>query len=203
MSPTVWTTLTLTVGADGSVRGEMTGASRFPRHWIYDHEGHLTAKSGTADLRQWLLTSHGEHTPWGSEDSKPLVTVAETALERQMSAEIMRAGDRPSARRLAKDSLLVQQGAPGGELYLLLDGILGVWADGRQLGQLGPGAVVGERALIESGRRTATVRTLTDCVVATAKDRTGPASPASPSCTTEKIRADFRSSRPERFRECP
>ena len=85
-APTVWTTLTLFIGADGSARGEMTGASPFPRHWIYDHQGQLAAKSGLADFRDWLLTSHGLHTPWGQEDSRPLVTVAESALERQLSA---------------------------------------------------------------------------------------------------------------------
>ncbi len=34
------------------------------------------------------------------------------------------------------------------------------------LGQLGPGAVLGERALLEGGRRTATVRADTRCRVA-------------------------------------
>lgn len=41
------------------------------------------AKSGLANFREWLLTAHGEQSPWGHEDTQPLVTVAESALERQ------------------------------------------------------------------------------------------------------------------------
>ena len=168
LAPTVWTTLSLTIGTDGSGRGEMTGASRFPRHWVYDDQGRLAAKSGLADFREWMLTAHGQHSPWGQENSQPLVTVAESALERQLSTTIMRGGAKPAIRKLAKDALLAEQGEPGGDLYLLLDGVLSVWVDGTQVGELGPGAVVGERALLEDGRRTATLRAVTECVVATA-----------------------------------
>ena len=167
-APTVWTTLTLTISTDGSARGEMTGASRFPRHWLYDHRGLLVAKSGLADFRQWVGTSHGEHSPWGNEDSRPLVTVAESALERQLSGTIMRGGARPAVRKLPQGALLTEQGEPGDDVYLLLDGLLSVWVDGAQVAELGPGAVIGERALLEHGRRTATLRAVTGCVIATA-----------------------------------
>src|SRR6266496_3990276 len=40
-APTVWTTLALTIHADGRSDYQMIGASPFPRHWIYDHTGHL------------------------------------------------------------------------------------------------------------------------------------------------------------------
>lgn len=168
LAPTVWTTLALTISTDGSARGEMTGASRFPRHWLYDHRGLLVAKSGLADYRQWVGTSHGEHSPWGNEDSRPLVTVAESALERQLSGTIMRGGTRPAVRKLPQGALLTEQGEPGDDIYLLLDGLLSVWVDGAQVAELGPGAVIGERALLEHGRRTATLRAVTGCVVATA-----------------------------------
>lgn len=168
LAPTVWTTLALTIGTDGSSHGQMTGASPFPRHWIYDHQGRLVAKSGLADLREWAHTAHGQHSPWGQEDSQPLVTVAESALERQLSATIMRGGAKPAVRKLAKDTLLAEQGEPGDDVYLLLDGVLSVWVDGALVGELGPGAIVGERALLEHGRRTATLRAVTNCVIATA-----------------------------------
>jgi Cyclic nucleotide-binding domain len=168
LAPTVWTTLALTIGPDGSAHGEMTGASPYPRHWVYDDKGQLVAKSGLADFREWMATAHGQHSPWGHEDSQPLVATAETALERQLSATIMRGGAKPVIRKLASGSLLTEQGQPGGDLYLLLDGMLSVWVDGTQVAELGPGAVVGERALLEHGRRTATLRAVTDCVIAAA-----------------------------------
>ena len=175
LAPTIWTTLALTIGIDGSARGEMTGASAFPRHWIYSAEGELSAKSGLADFGQWMATTHGQHSPWGDEDSPPLITLAESALERQLSATIMRGGARPAIRKLATGEVLTEQGQPGDDIYLLLNGVLGVWVDGTQAAQLGPGAVAGERALLEHGHRTATLRALTNCVIAVAaKDQIDP-----------------------------
>ncbi len=167
-SPTAWTTLGLTIRADGSSEGELVGASQFPRHWLYDRHGHLVAKAGLASFRGWFRTAFGEHSPWGNEDSQPLVTMAESALERQLSAAIMRGGAKPAIRKLVAGALLAEQGQPGREIYLLLDGVLSVCVDGDELGELGPGAVVGERAVLENGRRTATLRAVTDCVVAVA-----------------------------------
>jgi hypothetical protein len=168
LAPTVWTTLALTIGVDGSSQGEMTGASAFPRHWVYDHQGRLAAKSALADFARWMLTACGQHSPWEQEDSQPLVTDAETALERQLSATIMRGGAKPVIRKLATGSLLAEQGQPGDDIYLLLDGMLSVSVDGTQVGELGPGAVIGERAVLEHGHRTATLRAATNCVIATA-----------------------------------
>jgi hypothetical protein len=167
-APTVWTTLALRIGLDGSARGELTGASAFPRHWVYDPAGQLAAKAGLADFRQWMAGAHGRHSPWGEEDSPPLVTVAESALERQLSAVIMAGGAKPALRKLPKGALLTEQGEPGADIYLLLDGVLSVWVDGVEVGELGPGVVVGERALLEGGRRAATLRAVTACVIATA-----------------------------------
>jgi hypothetical protein len=168
LAPIAWTTLALTIGVDGSSHGEMTGASAFPRHWVYDHQGQLTAKSALADFGEWMHTAYGRHSPWGQEDTQPLVTVAETALERQLSGTIMRGGAKPAIRRLATGGLLAEQGEPCDEIYLLLDGVLSVWVDGNQVGELGPGAVIGERALLEHAHRTATLRAVTNCVIATA-----------------------------------
>jgi CRP-like cAMP-binding protein len=73
---------------------------------------------------------------------------------------------------VAKGAALTEQGQPGDDIYLLLDGVLSAWVDGAQVGELGPGAVIGERALLEEGRRTATLRAVTKCVVAVvAKDQ--------------------------------
>ena len=80
----------------------------------------------------------------------------------------MRGGARPAVRKLAKGAALTEQGEYGDDIYLLLDGVLSIWVDGTQVGELGPGAVVGERAALGDGRRTATLRAVTDCVVAAA-----------------------------------
>ena len=50
-APLVWTTLKLTINADGSSDFELTGASTFPRHWVYDQSGKLAAKVGPRRLQ--------------------------------------------------------------------------------------------------------------------------------------------------------
>ena len=165
-SANAWTTLALTIRADGSSEHDLVGASTFPRHWIYDRDGNLVAKSGTIDFKAWYREAHAERTPWGDEESDAFVTAAESALEREISRELM-AGKLISERRtLEPDEMLVEQGAPGDELYLVLDGVLAVEIDGEQVAEIGPGAIVGERALLEGGTRTATLSAQTRCRVA-------------------------------------
>ena len=167
-APTVWTTLALTIRGDGSSEHEVVGASRFPRHWIYDHGGRLVAKVGQAEFRHWYRTAFGKHTPWGSEDTPPFVILAETALERQLSTSLIRGGAKPRIRRLRRGDILVEQGEAGQDLFLVLDGVLSVVVNDEKLGEVGPGAIQGERALLEGGRRTATLRAVTDATVAVA-----------------------------------
>jgi len=168
-SPVVWSTLALTLHTDGRTEYEVVGASPFPRHWIYNGEGKLDAKVGLTDFKEWWRHSFGKHTPWGDEDSPALVTVVETALERELATTIMRGGEKPSVRKVKEGHVLVEQGQLGAELYLLLDGIVSVEVDGEALADLGPGAVLGERAVLEGGRRTATLRARTPVRVAVAR----------------------------------
>ena len=71
----------------------------------------------------------------------------------------------PKLRKLEPDEILVQQGEAGDELYLLLDGVLVVAVDGEEVAEIGPGAILGERAVLEGGKRTATLRARTRCRV--------------------------------------
>jgi CRP-like cAMP-binding protein len=61
--------------------------------------------------------------------------------------------------------VLIEHGQPGTGLYVVVDGAVVVEAPDSER-ELGPGSVVGERALVaEHGMRTARVRALTDCVL--------------------------------------
>src|SRR6266516_1963184 len=131
-SASAWTTLELIIYADGSSKGRLSGASPFPRHWIYDDNGELVEKSGSI----------------------------ESERERELSASIMRSDAKLDRRSLGEGETLTEQGAEGNELYLLLDGVLGVEVDGEPVAEVGPGALLGERALLE-GKRTATLRAST------------------------------------------
>jgi Cyclic nucleotide-binding domain len=165
-SATAWTTLALTIRADGSSEHELAGASTFPRHWIYNRDGDLVEKTGTIDFKAWYRDAHGERTPWGDEESEAFVTAAESALEREISRELMAGKAIPERRTLDEGETLVEQGAPGDELYLVLDGVLAVEIDDEAVAEIGPGAIVGEKALLEGGTRTATLRAQTRCRIA-------------------------------------
>lgn len=174
-APTVWTTLELVIHADGTVERSLIGASAFPRHWLYDDQLDLVAKAGLADFTEWFRHSFGSRTPWGDADTPALVTTVESALERQLSSVVM-GGARPEIRELPADSELTHQGDDSnGEIYLLLDGVLGVDVDGEVVAEVGPGAILGERAALEDGHRTSTLIARTRVRVAvTAEDSLDP-----------------------------
>ena len=161
-----WTTLALTIHADGRSSHELVGASPFPRHWIYDRDGQLVEKSAVIDFGQWFNRSHGDHTPWGEQDSPAIVAAVESALERSLSRAIMDDGAKPRISTLAAGEELVRQGEAGTDVFLILDGIFVVERDGDEIAEIGPGAVVGERAGQRAGTRTATLRARTRARVA-------------------------------------
>jgi hypothetical protein len=160
----IWTTVELTIKADGSSRQRFVGASPFPRHWLYDNDGHLVEKAALTRAQVWLRTVFGTHTPWGGEDEAPIVAEPESELERDLSDQIMR--DRESSVRwLQAGEFLFRQAEEGSLVALILDGAFEVRVNDKVVGQVGPGTVVGERASLEGGRRTADLRALTDARV--------------------------------------
>lgn len=144
----------------------MSGASKFPRHWVYGDSGALTHKSGLTDYSDWMAHSFGKHTPWGDEDSQALVTAVETALEHALSVQLMHGAAKPAITKVAAGDVIVRQGEQGSDIYLVLDGVIRVERDGEWLAECGPGALFGERAHLEGGERTATLTAVTACRLA-------------------------------------
>jgi hypothetical protein len=161
-----WSTLELTINADGTTSRGLAGASPFPRHWVYDAEGMLTQTSSVIDFKSWADHCFGDGTPWGSYDSERLTSAAESALERELSATILRGGMKPRIRTLDAGTTLATQGEAASDVYVVIDGQFEVDVDGQAVAEIGPGAVVGERAALEGGIRTATLRALTRARVA-------------------------------------
>jgi hypothetical protein len=165
----VWTTLALTLYADGSTGHELAGASSFPRHWIYDADGTLAGKSALIDFKTWYRTATLDRSPWPSHDNAVLAAEAETPLERRLSQLIMHGGlgRPPRPAKVRAGATIMAEGEAADDIVLLLDGLVQVEVRGTELARLGPGSILGERASIEEGRRTATVRAVTDCRVVT------------------------------------
>ena len=109
------------------------------------------------DFGKWFNHSYGDRTPWGEQDSPAVVAAVESALERSLSSAIMRGGTKPKIKTIKEGEDLVRQGEAGTEVFLILDGIFVVEVDGDEVAEIGPGAVVGERAALLNGTRTATL----------------------------------------------
>jgi hypothetical protein len=163
---TIWTTIELTIHADGSSRQRLVGSSPFPRHWLYDDGGRLAEKAALTRASLWASTVFGTHTPWGGQDQATVVAPPETELERALSEQIMQGGERPAVRAVRAGEFLFRQAEQGTSIAVILDGNFEVQVDGTVVGQVGPGTVVGERASLEGGQRTAGLRALTDARIA-------------------------------------
>ncbi|HET9851967.1 MAG TPA: cyclic nucleotide-binding domain-containing protein [Candidatus Limnocylindrales bacterium] len=161
-----WSTLELTINADGTSSRGLAGASPFPRHWVYDEDGRLLEQSAVIDFRSWADHCFGDGTPWGSYDSERLTSATESALERELNATILRGGLKPKVRVLDEGATLTTQGEAATDVYVVIDGQFDVQIDGASVAEIGPGAVVGERAALEGGLRTATLRATTRARVA-------------------------------------
>jgi hypothetical protein len=108
----------------------------------------LPTRAGTVRVpRRHSRITSGRRTPWRDPTSPTLGSAAGTALERRLSRRLIAAG--PSVRRLERGATLVKQGAPGSELFLLLEGSLAVEVDSERVGVVGAGAILGELAVLE------------------------------------------------------
>jgi CRP-like cAMP-binding protein len=78
-------------------------------------------------------------------------------------ATIARVADEVTA---PEGTVLCHQGGAAHHCYVLLDGEADVRVDGQYVGKVRPGEIVGELALLDHGRRSATVITTTRCRLA-------------------------------------
>ena len=74
-------------------------------------------------------------------------------------------------REAGADDVLMEQGQPGREFFLLIDGTVVVRRNGRKLADLGPGDWFGEIALLTFKPRSATVTAISPCRLLVIQDR--------------------------------
>ncbi|UNX53672.1 hypothetical protein MF406_11810 [Georgenia sp. TF02-10] len=174
-APIVWSTLALTLRPDGPPEVTMPSASAFPRHWVYGPGGDVVLRSTPADVGSatWLAEVFAQRTPWGRVDSADLADAVARAVAQQLADGVL-GGAEPVVREVPAG-----EAVDGAGLCVVLDGVLAVEREGGATAQLGPGAVLGEAALLGAGTGS-TPRALTRARVALA--------PAG-SVQTEKLRA--------------
>ena len=67
--------------------------------------------------------------------------------------------------KVPADRVLVEEGKPGHEFFLIVDGYANVYRNGRKIATLGPGQYFGELALLDRGPRSATVKAASELTV--------------------------------------
>jgi CRP-like cAMP-binding protein len=85
-----------------------------------------------------------------------------SALNKKELALIGRASDE---LRVSSGKVLVEEGTPGREFFLILEGQASVLRGGRRVALLGPGQYFGELALLDRSPRNATVMADTEMLV--------------------------------------
>lgn len=75
--------------------------------------------------------------------------------------ELRRVADMADEIEAEAGAELTDQGRPGQEAYVILEGTAGVYVRDSLIAEVGPGEIIGEMALIDHRPRTATVRALT------------------------------------------
>jgi Cyclic nucleotide-binding domain len=155
-----WTTLELLIRADGSSETRLAAASPFPHHSVYGADRRLIEVVGGVELEL------GDGTPWGDERTPSFAAAVETELERRLATSILREGAKLVRRRVLRGETLVEQGKPGSDLFVVLDGVFDVEVDREVVAQVGSGAILGERAVLGDGRRTGTLRAVRSSRVA-------------------------------------
>ncbi len=165
-SPLSWTTLTLTVHADGHVDREVVASSAFPRHWCFDTDGSLLDKLGLLDSTHWTASSVIRRTPWGEESSASFGQLASRGMLDALSRALRRGAAPPRVTSVPADSSIARQGEEGDEVVVVLDGVVRVERDGEALAEYGPGALLFEPSHLEGGGRSVSVLAAEQCRLA-------------------------------------
>jgi hypothetical protein len=163
-SALAWTTLELVLRVDGGAEGRLVASSPFPRHSVYGAGGRLVGEHGLSDFEGWYRQSFSDATPWG--DALTTAAAVEAQLEEELTRVALRTNAKLPRRRLETGETLVEQGEPGADMFMLLDGHLDVEIDGETVARVGAGALLGELAVLGDGRRKATLRATRACRIA-------------------------------------
>jgi hypothetical protein len=164
-APIAWSTVSLTIGVDGSRVVSLDAASPFPRHYLYDTTGQLIGKTGLIRYGTWIRQAEETDTPWGGVSNVALFVGVNSGAERALAnAALMSHGYVQHA--LEPGALLREIQLTESQLNLLLDGILVIDLDETPVSEVGPGAIFDPVLRTPLSRQHARVRARTACRVA-------------------------------------
>jgi hypothetical protein len=159
-APLAWSTIVLTLHADGTSESEIADASVFPRHYLYDSAGRLTHKSALIRYKEWLRRSEEQRSPWaGVRQAVPMAGVKAQA-ERSLADTIL-VSARYAQYRMPAGAMLGSVSIRDDQVAVLLDGLLVVLVDDEPAVELGPGAIMDPSHRSEESKQHAKVRAQT------------------------------------------
>src|SRR5262249_38817082 len=150
----------LTLHADGSSEARLTGASPFPRHYLYDSAGLLTHKSALLRYHDWISESGKHATPWDDVPAAVAVTLVTSEGERSLANSIL-VSQAYRQHRLTAGALLSEAPIADTEVHLLLDGVLVIEIDHEPAVEAGPGAIFDPVLRTKESKEHITVRART------------------------------------------
>jgi len=140
-APLAWSTLRLTMRANGTSEPGIADASPFPRHYLYDTNGQLTQKTALIRYRDWLRHADYDCSPWsGSHDPVPVARAVRSEVEQVLADSILTSGVWRQ-QRLPAGGRLRDLAITNSEVHVLLDGVLVIEIDGQPAIEVGPGAI--------------------------------------------------------------
>jgi len=164
-APVAWSTIALTLHADGSSTAEIASASPFPRHYLYGSDGRLTRKTALIRYKDWIRQSAQERTPWDGSGQPVPVAPIRGAAERSLADAVLVSGHHRQ-HDLPEGALLSEWPIADTEVHLLLDGLLLIEVDHQPALEAGPGAIFDPSARTPFSRQHVTVRATTACRLA-------------------------------------
>lgn len=159
-APLAWTTITLTLRADGTSASRLAAASPFPRHYLYDSAGRLTHKSALIRYKDWIRRSGRDDNPWAGGSTPVPVTPVRGPAERSLGNAMLVSGDYRQ-HTLAQGLLLSERPIADSEVHLLLDGLLVIEMDRQPAVEVGPGAIFDPSMRTPYSKEHVTVRART------------------------------------------
>jgi hypothetical protein len=160
-APIAWSTIVLTLHADGTSESEIADASLFPRHYLYDSSGRLTHKSALIRYKDWLHRSEEQNSPWAGGRHEPVPTAGVKAQAERSLADTILVSASYDQRRLAAGAMLDELHLRDDQVAVLLDGLLLILIDNEPAVELGPGAVLDPSKRSFESRRHANIRAQT------------------------------------------
>jgi hypothetical protein len=164
-APIAWSTIALTLHADGSSTAEIAAASTFPRHFLYGSDGRLTHKTALIRYKDWIRQPAQESTPWEGGGEPVPVAPVRGAAERSLANAILVSG-KYRQHDLPGGALLSERPIADTEVHVLLDGLLLIEVDRQPVLEAGPGAIFDPSARTSYSRQHVTVRATTACRLA-------------------------------------